>query len=290
MIQGVESWRIVLVSQYVPALLGLDSIARAAGHRPVAHLCVRSRRERGELVEPFRGLFLDLVQGTPPDLDLLAPCEKARIAPLVRAYEADLLLCLGFPWLLPPEAIAAPRLGAVNVHPSLLPRYRGPFPVAWAVRNGESEIGITVHRMDERFDTGGILAQARVPLGEDDGDAEIFGGFAAVLQEILPSAFERVAAGDPGDPQDESEATWAGWPEPEFVRIDWNRSAREIHNQVRSWRLMPPMEERGALTELGGELVRVLRTRLRPGEGRKMQCSDGPIWILQTESAETEAG
>ena len=90
------------------------------------------------------------------------PATRAQIAPLLRAYEPDLALCAGFPWKIPADAIAVPRHGIVNGHPSLLPRYRGPSPVAWAIRNGETEIGFTFHYMDAELDTGGILGQAPI--------------------------------------------------------------------------------------------------------------------------------
>ena len=70
----------------------------------------------------------------PPELDVVMPASRERIAPLLRALEPDLALCVGFPWKLPADALAVPRLGVVNTHPSLLPRYRGPIPSAWAIR------------------------------------------------------------------------------------------------------------------------------------------------------------
>src|SRR5207249_3821808 len=72
-------------------------------------------------------------------MDVVMPASRDRIAPLLRALEPDLVLCAGFPWKIPPDALAVPRLGVVNFHPAMLPRYRGPTPVAWAIRNGESD-------------------------------------------------------------------------------------------------------------------------------------------------------
>ena len=92
-------------------------------------------------------------------------CRRAAssIAPLLASVEPDLVVCMGFPWKIPPDALAVPRLGWLNGHPSLLPRHRGPLPVAWAIREGDEEIGITFHRMDADLDTGPILAQRRYP-------------------------------------------------------------------------------------------------------------------------------
>ncbi|MDX6454243.1 MAG: methionyl-tRNA formyltransferase, partial [Gaiellaceae bacterium] len=83
------------------------------------------------------------VADDPPELDVLFAATKHSIAGLLRAYEPDVALCTGFPWRITAEAIGVPKHGIVNGHPSLLPRYRGPFPIAWAVRNGETEIGLT---------------------------------------------------------------------------------------------------------------------------------------------------
>src|ERR671923_287621 len=110
------------------------------------------------------GLRVALVSTVPEAVDVIVPASKARIAPLLRVYEPDLLLCLAFPWLIPGDALDVPRLGAVNTHPSLLPRYRGPNPIGWMFRNDDPEVGLTFHRMDDAFDTGAILAQGSAPI------------------------------------------------------------------------------------------------------------------------------
>ena len=109
---------------------------------------------------------------------------------------------MGFPWKIPPVALAVPRLGWLNGHPSLLPRHRGPLPVAWAIREGDEEIGITFHRMDADLDTGPILAQRRYPLGELQPPDTFYPELGQVVGEALAEALERLAAGDEGTPQD----------------------------------------------------------------------------------------
>ena len=149
--------RVVLISRILPAVIGYCALLRELGHEPVALMCSR------ELAERYGGLE-DLLVGAPADLDVVIPASRDRIAPLLRSLEPDVAFCTGFPWKIPAEAIAVPKHGIVNGHPSLLPRYRGPSPVAWAVRNGESEIGFTLHYMDAELDTGNVLAQVRIPL------------------------------------------------------------------------------------------------------------------------------
>ena len=78
------------------------------------------------------------------------------------------MLCAGFPWKLPQEALDVARLGSVNEHPALLPRHRGPIPLAWALRDNDGQFGVTWHRMDAELDTGPILAQTTIPIEDDD--------------------------------------------------------------------------------------------------------------------------
>jgi methionyl-tRNA formyltransferase len=180
-----------------------------------------------------------------------------------------------------------PKLGVLNSHPALLPKYRGPYPFAWAMRNGDSEIGMTFHLMDEQFDTGPVLAQGTFPLEEH----EFFGDFIPKLRDLsarlLPQAFERLARGERGDPQPAEGASWAGEFEPEYAYVDWSRPRREIHNQARAWGMLFPRNgPRGPIAEIDGEQVRLVRTSLEPVEGaREMAAGDGPIWILETEPA-----
>jgi methionyl-tRNA formyltransferase len=175
----------------------------------------------------------------------------------------------------------------VNFHPSLLPRYRGPIPVAWAIRKGETEIGVTFHRMAPDLDTGPILSQAAITLADEWSWDELAPRLRETVQEILPTALERAELGDPGDPQAESQAEYLSFFEPEYATIDWSRPAAEIVRQVRSWRFGGAREgeEQGALAELDGERVRVLRAALEGPEGTPVECGDGTVWVRETEPA-----
>jgi methionyl-tRNA formyltransferase len=271
--------KIVLVSQVPQAVHGLSQLLRALGHEPVALLC--SREHAGRYGDEFERLVRD----SPAELDVVIPATRGGIAPLLRRYEPDLLLCLGFPWKIPPEALAVPRLGSVNGHPSLLPLHRGPNPVAWAIRNGEAEIGFTLHWMDAELDTGNILAQAPVPLDDEHSWEELEPKLVTVVGELLPLALGRAERGDLGDPQ-QGDGSYDPFFEPEYRWIDWAKPAEEVYRRVRAWRFASgPVAERGALTELDGETVRVLRTSLEPVDGRALECADGTLWIVESEPA-----
>jgi len=270
--------KIVLIAQIAPAVHGLYAMLRSLGHAPVALLCTREGSDR-------YGDFAELLQEAPSDLDVVIPASRDRIAPLLRLYEPDLVLCAGFPWKIPPDALAVPRFGVVNGHPSLLPSYRGPSPVSWAIRNGESRIGFTFHRMDPELDTGAILAQTRIALGDEHSWEELAPKIFAAVGELLPRMLERVESGDPGDPQ-EGEGSYETFFEPNYARIDWTQARSDVYRQVRSWRFASASTDpRGALADFDGETVRVLRISLDETDGRTMECGDGTIWIVETEAA-----
>ena len=187
-------WRVVVVSQIPGIAKAYVDFVRAIGHEPVAHLAVRTQARLAESQE-MRDFALRLLMEGPEGVDLVYPASKASLAPILRGYEADLLLCTAFPWRLPADALAVPRVGCVNGHPSLLPRHRGPIPIAWAMRNGETEIGLTYHLMDADFDTGNILAQQSVPLDADDTLETLLPKLQGASAALLPVVFERLARG-----------------------------------------------------------------------------------------------
>jgi methionyl-tRNA formyltransferase len=202
---------------------------------------------------------------------------------VLRFYEPDVLLCTSFTWRLPAEALAVPRLACVNGHPSMLPKYRGPAPMGWAVRMGETEIGMTYHLMEETFDTGAILAQKAVLLDEDETLDSLWPKLGAAAAELVPVVFERLARGDQGDTQEGGE--YQSLFEEDYSHVDTSKTAREVHTQVRAWRLAPVGRgERGAILEREGGRIRLLKTSLTEVDGaERLDCADAPLWILETE-------
>jgi len=280
-----SGWRIVVISAVLPVAEPLIAHLRELGHEPVAWLM--ARRPADHPVPPW-GDVTD--RAAPAGVNLLFARDKSDIAPLLRGLEPDLVLCWGFAWKLPQEALDVPRLGCVNQHPARLPRHRGPIPMAWALRDGDGEFGITWHRMDAELDTGAILAQTTVPIEDDDSNIEEFGPkLIKASLDLLPRVFERLAAGDPGDPQATEGVSWAGMFEEDYATVDWNQPARKIHDQVRAWHLtfgMGPVA--GPFAELDGERVKLLRTSLTDrGDGaRAVECGEGSLWIVESEPAE----
>ena len=283
-----ERWRVAVISGVAPIARMLVPAIADLGHEPVAVL--NPRRPI-----PMQGDLAMTDATAPPGVDVLLARGKSSIAPFLRSIRPDLTICWGFPWLIPQEALDVPRLGSVNLHPSLLPRHRGPIPLAWAIRSGDPTFGVTWHRMDGAFDTGGILAQAPVPMEPDD--AEIFVIAPRLFQvavSLLPQVFERLAAGDPGDPQPrDGDVPYAGYFDDAYVEIDWSQPAVEIHRQVRAWALtLGNHGVVGPLTTIGDRRIVVQRTSLVEPEGGgaiRMEAADGPVWIVASENLEQTA-
>ena len=181
-----------------------------------------------------------------------------------RGLRPDILFSFYYRRLLPAPLLDLPPRGALNLHGSLLPRYRGRCPVNWVLVNGESETGVTLHYMVPEADAGDIVGQKRIPIGPDDTARELFdrvtAASAALLEELLPALASGTA---PRIPQDPSRATVYGGRRPEDGRIDWTRGAREIHNLVRAVTHPYP----GAFTFLHGRRFWVWRSRVRRESG-----------------------
>jgi methionyl-tRNA formyltransferase len=279
-----KPWRVVILSNDGFSVPLLDKVVRACGHSTIAAIMPRPKN----LEHHRRSALGSAVAAAPTDLEICVVTRPSRLAPVLQAYEPDLAVCMYFPWLVPADALAVPRLGVVNGHPSLLPRHRGPMPMAWAIRNGDREIGVTVHRMDETFDTGPMLAQVSVEIPEE----ALFGEVSAALQKCAIHAFvgglNRLAEGSAGDPQPEAGASYAGPFSAEDAWLDLSRPAREVNNLVRAWSFVGRHEgERGPLVEIDGERIRLHATSLTepPAPVRRLDCADGPLWVLYEERA-----
>ena len=236
--------------------------------------------------------YQDVTTNPPLPATLLITSKMKQLPSILAGLEPDLILVTGFPRLLPSEVIAIPRLGAINSHPAPLPKYRGPDPFFWQFYNGEPELGLTVHRIDESFDTGPILAQGVTPIGPDDTPEDMFPKLFAMAGPLLTTALAKVLAGDPGTPQDPARATYAPLPTVADRTVDWTRTAEQIRNQVRA------CMGSGALATIAGAEVMIHRARpasiqasgIAPGEtvlitesGSVVQTGDGALLITAME-------
>src|SRR5438270_11517123 len=145
--------RVALISRVARAVSGLSSVLRGLGHEPVGVLTTTLGGDR------YHADTLGLIaEEAATGVDVLVAGSPSRIGPLLATLDADVAISAAFPLLIPADALTVPRLGIINTHLSLLPRYRGPNPIGWTVRNGDEELGYSIHRMDNDFDPGNLLA------------------------------------------------------------------------------------------------------------------------------------
>lgn len=146
----------------------------------------------------------------------------------------DLVVTAAFGQILPTEILESPRLGAINVHASLLPAYRGGAPIHQAIIDGKTETGVTIMYMVDRLDAGDIISQVAVPIEKEDHTGSMFEKLSAAGTDLLKQTLPSIIDGtNKRIPQNEAEVTFARNISREQERIDWNRSAEEIYNQVR---------------------------------------------------------
>lgn len=277
--------RVALVSFRSDLFAALHAGSRLGGHEPVLYISGRSARPKGDSYPNMGEKVDNILEGIPPEVDLLLPGDVDGLANALRGYRIDVAVVFGLSWKLPPAVLDVPRLGIVNVHPSALPKYRGPASVQWAIRNGDTHLGVTVHRMDNKIDTGNIIAQHDgIHLPEFITYDQLWDQITPSVEITLGKALDLVADGFPGMPQDEKAATRAPLMEPDFSYIDWSQPAHVIHNQVRTFYYGAGIP--GPFAEIDGSWMRIIRTRLEPGDGTRVECSDRPIWIVEAEAAQ----
>jgi len=193
-------------------------------------------------------------------LDCIAPASAAtpELASRVGALRPDFIFSFYYRSLLSPALLGSARRGALNMHGSLLPKYRGRAPVNWAIVRGEHETGATLHYMVVRADAGDIVDQMSVPILVDDDARAVFAKVTVAAEIILVRSLPALVAGSaPRRPQTVLPGEYFGRRTPEDGRIDWGRPAREIHDLVRA--VAPPFP--GAFAQIGGERWEIHRTR-----------------------------
>ncbi len=195
----------------------------------------------------------DLPVVTPPDPK--DPGLAARIAGLA----PDFIFSFYYRRMIPMAILGAARRGALNMHGSLLPRYRGRSPINWAILNGETETGASLHSMEKRADTGAIVGQEAVSILPDDTALDVFRKVTPAAERLLDRTLPGLIDGTAvAVAQDESRATTFGGRKPEDGAIDWRKPAAAVHNLVRA--VAPPFP--GAFTEIRGRRVFIHRTLL----------------------------
>jgi methionyl-tRNA formyltransferase len=192
----------------------------------------------------------------------------------IKNLNPDLICVTAYGKILPKNILDLPPYGCINVHASLLPKYRGAAPINWAIMRGEKATGITTMKMDEGMDTGDMLLRREMPIDDEDTGETLSEKLSEMGGEVLIETIKLFKEGrlDP-IPQDHSQATYAPMLKKEDGNIDWEKSAEEIKNLVRGALPWP-----GACTSLERKLLKIYKARVTSGEGK-------PGEVIKSESA-----
>lgn len=220
----------------------------------------------------------------------------------IRGYGPDLIVTAAYGQILPKSVLTMPRHGCINVHGSLLPKYRGGAPIQHAIMKGEPVTGVTIMYMAEGLDTGDMISRVEVPIADEDTSGTIFDKMSLAGAELLRRTLPDLLAGRiEAVPQNDAEATYASNISRDDERIDWSKRSLELFNQIRGLNPMP-----GAFTLLNGEVFKVwasrkpatspARTSAAPGtvlqmtdDGLEVQTGDGSLWLTHVQPAGKKA-
>ena len=217
----------------------------------------------------------------------------------LRELKPDVVAVVAYGRILPQRVLDIPTKGCVNIHASLLPRYRGSAPYQWAVLDGLSETGVTAQHMALKMDAGDIIDVAKTPIGPDETAGELLDKLAVLGADLLSRVLTRFDAGDvAGTPQNEADVSFAPMLDKSMCPIDFTKTARQVHNHVRGLHPWPV-----ATMELQGKKFKVHATKIvdgcgKPGEilgltktGLKIACGEGAVEVtsLQAEGGKRMA-
>lgn len=274
--------------------IGVPALERLAQAHNVAAVFTRPDRPagRGQRLQPTpikqAALELGLKLHQPKSVN--SP-ESLR---LIRELEPEVIVVAAYGEILSRELLQIPQRGAINLHASLLPKYRGAAPIQWAIISGERETGITAFLMDEGMDTGDIMVQRRVPIEEEDTAGSLHDKLAEVGAEAMLETLEGLERGTLNpQPQDHSQATYAPKIKKEQGWLDWNKPSRDLFNLIRGLNPSP-----GAFTFFRGKRLKVHRSRAvegnyqgQPGEvaniaeGLMVKTGDGALELMEVQPA-----
>jgi methionyl-tRNA formyltransferase len=243
----------------------LDALAQA--HQVIAVYCQPPRPAgRGKADRPSpvqaRAQTLGLTVRHPASLRSIEAQQDFS------ALGADIAVVVAYGLILPQAVLDAPRLGCLNIHASLLPRWRGAAPIHRAIMAGDAETGICIMQMDAGLDTGPVLLREATPIGVTETTADLHDRLSHMGARLIGQALEGLPL--PAIPQSEAGVTYAAKVDKSEARIDWTRPAVEVDRQIRGLSPFP-----GAWCEVRGERVKMLRSQLAPGQGAAGQVLGG---------------
>lgn len=190
---------------------------------------------------------------------------NAQIIAQIKAYNADIIVVVAYGKILPLDILTSAKHGCINVHASLLPKYRGAAPIQWAVINGDSKTGVSIMQMNEGLDTGDVILAEETDISVNETSEELFDRLSVIGAQALSTALEKIENGTATrTPQNDTGMSYAQKITKELSPVDWSKSALEIHNLVRGLNSWPSAE-----TLINGRAVKIHKTLLSEKTGNK---------------------
>jgi methionyl-tRNA formyltransferase len=272
--------RIIFLGTPAFAVPTLEAIARA-GH-DVALVVTQPDRPRGRGQTAAAPPVKETAERLGAPVYQPERVRRPEAVEQLRAIGADAMVVVGYGQIIPQNVIDLAPLGIINVHASLLPKYRGAGPVQWAIVNGETHTGVTTMRIDAGLDTGDMLLKAETEIGPEENAIELGRRLSIMGAVLLVETLDRIHAIVP-EKQDPAQATYAPLLKKEDGVIDWSRSALAIHNRVRGLQPWP-----GARTTFRGQTLNVWKTRVAGGASSSVKpwvvrCGEGSLELLEVQ-------
>ena len=200
----------------------------------------------------------------------------------IKSLNPDIICVVAYGKILPKEILDIPQYGCINVHASLLPKYRGAAPIQWSVLNGDKETGVTTMYMEKGLDTGDILETKEYEIGINDTAGEVFDTLAEMGGKLILDTLEKAEKGELHPiKQDDSKSSYAKMLDKSMCNIDFSKTNLQVHNQVRGLSPWPV-----ASTKLNGKVLKIFETRLTEGKGKPGEIlNTNPLTIACGEGA-----
>ncbi len=283
-----EVMRVVFIGTSEFALPSLESLSKVADI-PLVITQPDRPRGRGRKLSPTPVKCKALELG----IEVVSPENIQEVEEKIRDVAPDLLVVVSYGQIIPKDILDIPKVGSINIHPSLLPKYRGAAPIQRAIMNGEKITGVTIMWMNERLDAGDIFFQREIEIKEEETYGELHDRLSLISAEMIVEALKKIERGEVTRiPQNENEATYAKPISKEETLIDWRESAFDIVNKIRALSPKP-----GAVAVVSGKRFKLYRAKSCEGEGipgeilekdvrkgvLKIACGEGALLILEIQ-------
>lgn len=218
--------------------------------------------------------------------------KNSELMPVLEEYKPDLIAVVAYGKILPPYILNYPKYGCINMHASLLPKYRGAAPVQWSVINGDEYAGVTTMKMDEGLDTGDMLLSEKLEIGEYETSEQLFERISKLGARVLCETINNIQNITPV-PQNDAEHTYAPMLSKDLARVDWAKDMKTISKLICGMNSWPY-----AFSEYNGETVKIIEAykcnesvcgnpgeviRHEKGKGLLVACGDGGIWLKRIQ-------